>query len=358
MSQATLYQWMVEIAHWLPELGKWQIKGLALFSLGVIGAEHSALTKVAEKLGAVGKADSLERRFQRWLSNPRIDMEACWRGWIRWMVSAYEGQRLILLVDETKLGRHLSVMMVGIAYRQRCIPLVWRCYHQHEGQVALIKGLLQRIAAAVDLEQPPVVQADRGIGTSPTLCQAVQALGWQYLFRVQNDTQVRTCQRRTFVPLQRLVQQPGQRWSGYGVAFKKRGRFLAYVYVLWAKGQEEPWCLIANDPLILGAEYALRVWQEESFRDLKSGGWQWQRSRVWQPDHANRLILVLALAYAWALSCGTQVMADPALLRRVTRGTRRRFSVFRCALRFAAQLWERRDPLCPVFCFVPAKRVC
>lgn len=28
MSQGTLYQWMVEIAHRLPTLGKWQVKGL------------------------------------------------------------------------------------------------------------------------------------------------------------------------------------------------------------------------------------------------------------------------------------------------------------------------------------------
>lgn len=274
------------------------------------------------------------------------------------MVSAYDGQRLTLLVDETKLGCHLSVMMVGIAYRQRCIPLVWRCYHQHEGQVTLIQGLLQRIADAVDLERPPIVQADRGIGTSPDLCRAVEALGWQYLFRVQNDTRVCTRQWQAFVPLQRLVQRPGQRWSGYGVVFKKHGRFLAYAYVLWDKGQAEPWCLIANAPLILGMEYGQRVWQEESFRDLKGGGWQWQRSRVWQPEHANRLVLVLALAYAWTLSCGTLVLSDPDLTRRVTRGTRRRFSVFRCGLRFASLCWERRQLVWPVFFFLPAKRLC
>jgi hypothetical protein len=130
---------------------------LALFSLGVIWSERSTLTKVAEKLGRFGQADSLERQFQRWISNPRIDITVCLRRWIRWVVSAFDHGHLVLLVDETKLGQHLSIMMVGVAYQSRCIPLVWRCYHSHAGQVQLIGDLLQRVADAVEFEYPPLV---------------------------------------------------------------------------------------------------------------------------------------------------------------------------------------------------------
>jgi hypothetical protein len=356
MSQQQVYQWTTEIARWMPHLGKWQVKGLALFSLGVIWSEHSALTKVAEKLGGFGTPDSLERRFQRWVSNPRIDITVCLKWWVRWIVTAFDHQRLVLLVDETKLAHHLSVMMVGVAYQQRCIPLVWRCYQTHDGQVKLISELLQLIAEAVDLEHPPLVQADRGIGTSPKLCQAVKALGWRYLFRVQNHTKLLT-RKGHYVALDRLVHKPGQQWSGYGVVFKKRGRVRAYVHVLWARRQAEPWCLVTNDPLVAGDWYAVRVWQEEGFRDLKGGGWQWQRSRVWRPDHADRLVLVLALAYAWTLTQGTLVLHTPDLLRRVTRGTRKRFSIFRCGLRFFSLALTRQDPVWPGLFFAPPKRL-
>jgi hypothetical protein len=139
MSQRLLYQWIDELAHRMPCLGKWQVTGLALFSLGVVWAERSTLTKVAEKLAAFGAPDSLERRFQRWVSNPRIDIGVCLTWWVRWVVKAFDHDRLVLLVDETKLSNHLSVMMVGVAYEQRCIPLVWRCYQRHSGQVKLIE---------------------------------------------------------------------------------------------------------------------------------------------------------------------------------------------------------------------------
>jgi transposase InsO family protein len=80
----------------------------------------------------------------------------------------------------------------------------------------------------------------------------VQALGWRYLFRVQNHTKVLT-RKQHYVPLKRLVHKPGQRWSGYGVVFKQRGHLRAYVHVVWATGQAEPWCLVTNDSFVDGA---------------------------------------------------------------------------------------------------------
>ncbi len=81
----------------------------------------------------------------------------------------------------------------------------------------------------------------------------------------------------------------------------------------------------------------MRYWQESSFRDLKSDGWQWQASRIWTPAHANRLLLVLALAYAWVLTLGTLVCTDAELTRRVTKGRKPTYSIFRLGLR----LWEQ-----------------
>lgn len=68
MSQRELYQWSEEIRKHLP-LKKWQALGLALFSIGIVLAERCTLSKVAEKLVWRGKADSVERQFQRLLAN-------------------------------------------------------------------------------------------------------------------------------------------------------------------------------------------------------------------------------------------------------------------------------------------------
>jgi hypothetical protein len=58
--------------------------------------------------------------------------------------------------------------------------------------------------------------------------------------------------------------------------------------LIWEAGQEEAWCLFSNVPRLIGHRYALRWWQEASFKDLKSGGWQWQASRLTDPQRRER----------------------------------------------------------------------
>jgi hypothetical protein len=144
--------------------------GLALYSYGVVLARQCAPSRVAEKLPLVGKADTVQRRLERWLANERIDWQRACQAWSRWVLSHYTGARLILLVDETKLGGHLSAMVVGLAYRGCCIPLAFWCYAPTAWplkQVTLIEQLLSWIAPGIPKGVIPLVQADRGIGTSP-----------------------------------------------------------------------------------------------------------------------------------------------------------------------------------------------
>ena len=45
-----------------------------------------------------------------------------------------------------------------------------------------------------------------------------------------------------------------------------------------------------------GLWYAMRGWIEQGFKLLKSGGWQWQATRMTDPERAERLWLVLAVS--------------------------------------------------------------
>ena len=73
--------------------------------------------------------------------------------------------------------------------------------------------------------------------------------------------------------------------------------------------------------------------------DLKSGGWQWQVSHIHDPQRAERLILVLALAYAWCITHGVLARtSEPALRRQVITGSQSGFSLFRDGLRFMKRM--------------------
>lgn len=348
MSLKIVYQWQAQIAAKLPQLGFWQSLNLALYSLGMVLARHNSATRVAEVLGMVGKPESVRRRLERFIANPRLDWQVSCQAWTRWVLSQVVGSHPVLLVDETKLGNHLRVMVVGLAYQSCCIPLVFWAYRQMPlAQVELIETLLGWVALGLPLDSQPLLQADRGIGTSPDLIRAVERLGWHYLFRVQNDTRLRT-QAGQSRPLRHLVQR-GENWRGQGLVFKKAGWLPATVLVIWQAAYAEPWCLVTNAAYISNFTYGLRYWQEASFRDLKSDGWQWHTSQVWTPDHAHILLLVMALAYAYTLTLGTLVLTYPPAFRAVARsGKRIHYSLFRLGLRLFAFLNARHSSLIPL----------
>lgn len=360
MNSQQLYQWIEQVSTSFPMLGKWQAEGLGLFSAGVVLAERCTLSKVAEKLLLVGKPDSLERRMQRWIANPRIDISALSRCWIEMVMQQMSSEEWILLVDETKLSDHLSVMVVGVAYRASCIPLVWRCYHPEqypaEGQVQVIVNLVEQVRTALPSHYRLTLQADRGIGTSPALIEAIAEHGLYFLFRVQGSSRFRQADGHEYA-LKDLAQL-GQLWQGEGQVFKKHGWLPAHVRVLQAEGYEDVWCLVTNDPALSGAEYAMRYWQEASFRDLKSDGWHWQRSHVWLVDHAQRLLFILVLAYAWTLTHGTHLReACPEVQLLIQRGNRQTYSLFRQGLRYMARLIHDSQPLYLDLYFCPDKAV-
>jgi hypothetical protein len=152
------------------------------------------------------------------------------------------------------------------------------------------------------------------------------------LVRVQGTVRLRLAEGRA-VPFAHLVPQPGHRWRGEVAAFKKAGWRRCWAVGQWHRPHQEAWLLLTNWPQAQGNWCGLRMWEEAAFRDQTSNGWQWQRSHVWDPEHANRLWLVMALAYAWTRSLGTRVLRQGPLRRELTRGKGWRRSVLQLGLR-------------------------
>ncbi len=258
-------------------------------------------------------------------------------------------REITLLVDETKIADHVGVMVVGVAWEGRCLPLAWRSYRANnaveypaEGQVGMIKKLLEQVKVGIPARiEHVLVLADRGIGTSPDLCRVVDQLGWKYLFRVTGQSKIVT-ETGEYTIAQQV--QPGQMWQASGRVFKSRGRIPAHARAVWSDGYNQPWALVTNAPDLIGYEYARRNWQEQSFRDLKSGGWHWGDTHIRLPDHMQRLLVILVIAYAWTIAWGSQAVAArraQPLQRRPDDTLRRSWSLFSEGLRYFVEFLLR-----------------
>jgi hypothetical protein len=304
------------------------------FSLAMLATCSCELGQLAHALQPRGGLESQYRRLQRFLANRHIEVAPLQTEWARMVLAAMQADELKLLVDETSLSDHLKVMVLGVWGKDGCVPLAWRCYapgeYPPEGQVALIADLLKRVMPVIGFGTVVWVLADRGIGTSPALVQAVETQGARVLFRVQGTTRFRDLHGREQA-LKRMAVR-GKSWQSVGEVFKKAGWLPAQVTVAWDEACAQPWCLVSSAPVTPDA-YAVRFDQEVSFRDAKSDGFGWNKSHIWLPSHAERLLLVLALCYWLIISIGQRIS-------RPTRGRASRWSAFRRGLEALAAFFR------------------
>ncbi|GIL13337.1 MAG: hypothetical protein BroJett038_20570 [Chloroflexota bacterium] len=335
MNLRKLYQWVKKTSKRWDGVTRHFRENVQVFSRGVVRAESSQIRKIAGASG--GRADSQRRRLQRFVAQQQ-PMGAFFQGWTRSVVKQMKQRTVVLVVDETKLKAVLGVMVVGVVYEGRCIPLAWRVYranrhadYPREGQARMIIRLLKQVKAGMPTGTKVRVLADRGIGTSPLLMRGIMAMGWTFLFRVTKQSKI-VLPNGDAVCFYDQVTAPGQTYTAGGVVFKKRGRIPGHVRVLWGERAQDRWALVTNDPTLTGWEYAQRMWIEEAFRDLKSHGWQVEQALCDCPERMARLWIFLVVAYAWMLFVGAALVAafgGAALKRRADGSYVRRWSVFR-----------------------------
>lgn len=345
MNPTIVYQFQQAIEQRLPSLGKWQATGLTMLCLGVLMQQQCQIRRMSESLPAWGTVNTVRQRLKRWLNNSRIPLTAVCYEWITWVSRSFKTARPLLLVDETKLGDRFGVMLVSWAYEGRAIPLFWRCYYANsasdypqQGQVLLIYGLLAHVLAALPPGSRPLVQMDRGLAHSAAMLRVLKSLPVDFLVRVKQTARFTT--RRGHSLLLRQLVKYDEYLCLSGSLFAHEQAVKGWLCLIWEPGQKEAWCLFTNLRHAYGARYALRWWQEESFKDLKSGGWQWEQAAIHCPERMARLLLAMAIAYGWMLSLGTQLDQQPPAVQRevALSDDLQRLSLFRLGLRWFKRL--------------------
>jgi len=155
---------------------------------------------------------------------------------------------------------------------------------------------------------------DRGLAHSSAMLRALSNLGVDYIVRVKSNARFTS---RTG------VSQLLKHWMQRGRAVWLRGRLFdrdhacdGQMLLLWEDDHADGWCLFTNLHARFGRYYALRWWQEQSFRDLKSYGLQWTDTHLTCPTRLSRLLFPMAIAYAFCIAAGTRVCALPIYLKK------------------------------------------
>jgi hypothetical protein len=327
-----LYHWQQTLTRRFPKLPKTFIVLLALWTLGMILARRCGLSSVALFLARLlgRKENTLRQRLREFYQektakagakrgHQRRDFAAadCFAPLLKWILSYWSCPRLVLALDPTTLGERLHVLCVSVVYRGLAIPVAWKIlpgqrpepWHPH--WCALLDCVRQGLGTGWEV----LVLTDRGL-ESPRLFERIVAHGWHPLMRVKQGSTFRPEGWHHFHWLSDFAGHVGARYAGVGQAYKTSPTPLACTLLAcWEPGHDEPWLLLtdlaprASNP----CWYAYRAWIEQGFKVIKSGGWQWQYTRMTDPGRLERHWLAIAVATLWVVALGGQADAGIAV---------------------------------------------
>jgi hypothetical protein len=366
----------------LPGLTQAQARVLAEWSLGMVLSRSCALTAVSLWWALAGGQAiwTVRQRLREWCypverkrgaKRQALVVETCFAPLLGWVLSWWEGQQVALALDATTLGQRFTVLAISVVYRGCAIPVAWAIVvagekHAWRPEWERLLGLLH---AAVPAGMTVIVLTDRGL-YARWLFEGIVARGWHPFLRVNLGGMFCPTGQVGFRPFSTFVPSPGQRWAGTGAAFKGTQSRLACTLVAWyGEGYKDPWLILTDlSPEACDvAWYGLRTWIEQSFKLIKRAGWQWQRTRMTDPDRAARLWLAVAVATLWLVSVGGEAdaalpaatcpdldlaSAGPAQRRQRRASQLRLHGVFRCGWMLILLALLHHDPL-PLGRFIP-----
>ena len=157
LSISELYRiWRKRLAELSPDGCQSRWVNMVMLVVGLFKAQSVHLTLIARKLPIRAKKLSLDKRLRRFLDNGAIRVREWYRpvaiGLLRAAASA--GQ-VHLVIDCSKVGFGHQLLMVGIAYRRRVLPLAWtwvRCRKGHSTtgkQIALLSYVRSLLSGGV-----------------------------------------------------------------------------------------------------------------------------------------------------------------------------------------------------------------
>ena len=280
--------------------------------VGLLATMEVALTRWCPFVkGRAESAQSSQRRFHRWLNNPRISVLRLYLGLLQRVLLDFRDRKVYLALDTTMLWNTYCVVYVSLIYRGRMIPLAWKVMEHESASIAFREyRRLLRILEKPLRGKEVYLLADRGFVHRDLMRWVKRTPHWHFRIRYKAGIGLHRWDGGRFLPLAWRA-NPGQVVCYHGVYVTGQHEKV-HLVIGWQLGAEEPWVILSDEPTYPEtlAEYALRFDIEEGFLDQKSNGFQWESSRLRNRHALHRLCFVMAVATLILVCQGSTVVAE------------------------------------------------
>ena len=330
-----------------------QVVTLAMMISGIILSRNAQLSMMSSEIPSERKEKSIEMRMRRWVKEA-IDVEAVYMPFARQILKALSPLPLVLVMDGSQAGRGCMVLMVGVLYQKRALPIAWLVYKGKKGHTSAErhKQVLEKVLPLLPAGSEVVLLGDAEYDTTAMIEWIEKNTLWKYVLRTSPQIYVRTDQQEQ--PIREYPLEKGKVLFLPQAGFTQTGTLTLNVVGWWASRYEEPIFMVTNldSPYPACRYYKRRFRIETFFSDQKSRGFHIHKSHLADPVRLSRLLIAACLAYIWMIAQGLQVMAanNTSLIDRTERIDK---SLFRLGMDWLKYALKNNLHFEPLFHFHP-----
>ena len=329
---------------------------LAMMIAGIVMSRKAQLAVMSGEVPTDAKEKSTEMRMRRWVKHEKIDVEVTYMPFAQQILEALASEPLVLAMDGSTIVRGCMVLMVGVIYRKRALPLAWVVYKGKKGHASAARHVevLEKVKPLIP-EGAEVVLLGDGEYDETEMVEWVQTqTDWYFALRTSPHINVR--QGQVWRRVDTYSKQKESLVTVYQVAFTKTAALSLNLVAWWGTTYEEPIYLITNLPNGSRAcwFYKRRFRIETFFSDQKSRGFHIHKSHLSDPIRVSRLLIAAFLAYICMICFGLFVVAQgkTGIIDRTDRIDK---SLFRLGLDWLKHVLKRGLPFDVYFFFQPAQ---
>ena len=327
---------------------------LAMMIAGIVTGRNAQLAAMSSEIDVAAKEKSVEMRLRRWVKRSQIDADVVYLPFARQILEALVPLGLVLVMDGSQAGRGCMVLMVGVLYKKRALPIAWLVYKGKKGHTTAQRHIqaLEKVLPLLPEGVEVVLLGDAEYDTTEMIVWVEEHPTWSYVLRTSPQIYVHEGQHSQ--PIGNYPLTKGQVFQRSQVGFTQSTVVSLNLVGWWSSRYEGPLYLVTNlSNGYQACKYYRRRFQIETFfSDQKSRGFNIHKSHLSDPLRLSRMLVAACLAYLWMVCQGLWVIAEKktGLIDRTDRIDK---SLFRLGLDWIKYALKRNLDVEPIFRFQP-----
>jgi hypothetical protein len=325
---------------------------LAMMIAGIVMSRKAQLSTMSAEAPVEAKEKSIEMRLRRWVKHEKIEVEAIYLPFAQQILEALSSSPLVLVMDGSQIGRGCMVLMIGVLYKKRALPLTWVVYQGKKGHTTAQRHIeaLKKVLPLLPAESEVFLLGDAEYDTTEMILWLQEKTNWQFVLRT--SPQIYVQDGTNSQPIDAYPLQKGCVFQLSDIGFTQKARVFVNLIGWWGSRHEKPIYLISNIANAYQAcKYYRRRFQIETFfSDQKSRGFHVHKSHLAAPARLSRMLIAACLAYLWIISQGISILASKQA-SLIDRSDRVDKSLFRLGLDWIKYVLKKNLDFEPSFRF-------